>query len=93
MDLELLRNYRKQNPEKYKIKFGDKLPEEIELSPNLPPPIGPVKVEITKKEEIEPQFEDKSIDLTADILKKEDMGQPIELEQPKKVKNIKVKRK
>jgi len=52
-NVNLLRAYKLQNPVKYKLKFGDKLPEDIILPPAPPEPVGPIKVELRGVKEIE----------------------------------------
>lgn len=56
-ELELLRAYKKQNPWKYVLKYGDKQPEEIALTPNKPFSTGEIKVEVATAPELEVEFE------------------------------------
>lgn len=57
-ELELLRNYKLQNPAKYLHKYGDVTPEEAlkKLKPNNPFNLGGVKFEISEKKEKEMDF-------------------------------------
>ncbi len=57
-DTELLRLYKKQNPAKYKLKFGDKKPEEVVLAKNQPLDAGRVKVDVRQPATIEAEFEE-----------------------------------
>jgi hypothetical protein len=56
--IQLLRNYKAQNPRKYFQKYGDLLPEEAVQKLKVAPvyPSGPVKVEIGVKKEVEMEF-------------------------------------
>jgi hypothetical protein len=55
-DLDLLRNYKAQNPKKYVQKFGDVPPEEAVLKSGNPFFTSTVKVDIGEKTEIEQKF-------------------------------------
>ena len=57
-ELELLRNYKLQNPAKYLHKYGNVTPEEAlkKLKPNKPFNLGGVKFEISEKKEKEMDF-------------------------------------
>lgn len=58
--IQLLRNYKAQNPRKYFQKYGDLLPEEAVQKLKVAPvfPEGPVKVVIGEKKEVEMEFKE-----------------------------------
>lgn len=57
-ELELLRQYKQQNPKKFIQKYGDVTPEEAaaKLTPNKPFVTGGVKMEFAEKKEKEMEF-------------------------------------
>jgi hypothetical protein len=57
-DLDLLRRYKVQNPRKYALKFGDKLPEEVVLKPANPFNTGSVKVEVGQAKAVEMELKE-----------------------------------
>lgn len=68
----MLEAYKQQNPRKYAIKYGDRTIEEIlaGTQPEPPKPETTVKVEITKKEELETSFAEELPEVEAPAPKK-----------------------
>lgn len=62
LTIELLRNYKQQNPGKYLKKYGDRSPEEVFADPKVnkfaPVFVNSVKVEIQEKKDKEMEFKD-----------------------------------
>lgn len=63
IDVEFLRRYKLQNPVKYVRKYGDKLPEEVDLALintgiPTPEPQGPITVELGAPKEVEMEFKE-----------------------------------
>ena len=93
MNVEFYRKYKLQNPVKYKLKFGDKLPEELAgqpQAPTVPFLTGNVKVEIQEKPEVELEF--KQPEAPKPEPQKPEPEYPTEIKKPAKRKSKKVTR-
>lgn len=73
MSVELLRDYKRQNPRKYALKYGDRTPEEAAelLKPSSPFMTGAVKVEIVGTKDIEVDFKEPEVPVNLPVVAEE----------------------